>query len=245
MDADSTSTDQPAPGPESPDPAGSAGASARSRRNPIVTVGVLVALCAFVGAGIWYLSSRNGGSDPIAADDQGEVAVAAVDEGMEFGTEGGPIVDIYVDYQCIHCSDLEQVIGPEMIRLATAGDAELVIRPVKFVSRASGRGAAALYCAAEGGQAFAMHQRLLADIEADFSPEGLTAAAGTLGLDEAAFSECLTDKATTTWVNGVTATAETDGIAAIPAVFVDGTRLSDAQLASADAFRNAVLADGS
>src|SRR5688572_28209915 len=131
MDDDSTATGEPEPGAGIPDPAASVDADPppSSRRRPSVAIAVLVALGVLVAAGIWYLSSRTAGTDPIAADDAGEVAVAAVEEGMEFGTPGGPIVDIYVDYQCIHCSELDQVIGPELIRLAAAGDAELVVRP--------------------------------------------------------------------------------------------------------------------
>ena len=244
MDDDSTDDAEPTPSPDEP----SAGALAaepatRSRPHPLVALAVVAVVAAVVAVGIWYQSSRTGGDDTTAAPDVTDVAVEPVHEGMEFGTTGGPIVDIYVDYQCIHCADLDLVIGSEVIRLAATGDAQVVIRPVKYLNRASGRAAAALYCAAKGGQAFAMHQHLLADISGDVSADGLTASAGALGLDETTFSSCLTDKATTTWVNGVTEQARTEGIAGIPAVFVDGTRLSDAQLASGPAFRNAVLAD--
>ena len=161
---------------------------------------------------------------------------------MAFGRSGGPIIDLYVDYQCSHCADLDAVIGPELVRLASSGDAELVIRPVKYLNRSSARGAAALYCAAEGGQAFAMHEALLAEIGGDFTAEGLTATAEAIGVDGAAFGTCLTDQETARWVAGVTDRARSDGISGIPAVFVDGTRLTSVQTSSADAFREAVLA---
>ena len=245
MADDSTAAGEPTPSAGSGDRTRSpAGAPAARGRNPLVVVGVVVVLVALVAGGIWYQSSRGDGATATGPHDVGDIAAAPVDEGMSFATGAGPIVDIYVDYQCTHCADLEQVIGPELVRLAAAGEAELVIRPVRFLSRASGRGAAALYCAAEAGQAYQMHQQLLSDIAADFSPEGLTATAGAMGLDEAAFGACLGDEATTTWVNGVSAQARSEGITGIPAVFVDGTRLSEAQLASGPAFRNAVLADG-
>ena len=243
MSDDSTARDEPVPLAE---PSGGAGpargpASVDPRRRPLVIVGVLVALVALVAAGIWRQSSRSSedtATDPVDPGSTGE----PVAEGMSFGTSDGAIVDVYVDYQCSHCADLEQVIGPELISLVSEGEAVLVLRPVTFQSRASGRGAAALYCAAEAGQALAMHQELLADISADFSAAGLTATAGSIGLDAEAFGACLSDQATKSWVNGVTDTARSDGISAIPAVFVDGTRLTDAQLGSGPAFRDAVLA---
>lgn len=216
-------------------------ASVGSRlRQPFVMGGVLLLLVALVAAGMWWQSSR--GSEDSATDpvDPGST-IEQVAEGLSFGTDGAT-VDVYVDYQCSHCAELEQVIGPELISLVSDGDAVLVIRPVTFQSRASGRGAAALYCAAEARQALAMHQALLADISADFSAEGLTGIAGTMGLDPATFGACLSDKATKSWVNGVTDTARSEGISGIPAVFVDGTRLTEAELGSGPAFRAAVLA---
>jgi protein-disulfide isomerase len=249
MADDSSEIGEPAPSPSPSDASlnasDAANAPGRPRLRLPLAVGVVVALVAIVASGIWYLSSQADSDDGAGPVDTTDVATEPLDEGMSFGTTGGPIVDVYVDYQCIHCAELDEVIGSELVGLAAAGDVELVIRPVKFVNRASGRAAAALYCAAADGQAFAMHQHLLADIGGDYSVDGLTASAGSLGLDETAFAACLTDTATTAWVSGVTATANDDGITSIPAVFVDGTRLSDAQLASAAAFRHAVLADGS
>ena len=214
------------------------------RRNRLVPLAAVALLVAVVAAGIWFQTSR-GDDDPTAGTPEvSAIPATPVDEGMSFATGVGPIIDIYVDYQCSHCADLDAVIGTELASLVAAEEAELVLRPVEFLSRASGRGAAALYCAAEGGQAYAMHQRMLANIDADFSPEGLTAMAAGMGLDEAEFDTCIRDRATNTWVNSVTDTAVADGIQGTPAVFVDGTRLSDAELTSGTAFRTAVLADG-
>lgn len=244
MSEDSTARDEQVPPAEAipgTDPATGRASDDDSRpQRPLVIGGVLVVLVALVAAGIWWQGSRS--SEDTATDPVDGSTGEPVAEGMSFGTSDGAIVDVYVDYQCSHCADLEQVIGPELISLVSDGDAVLVLRPVTFQSRASGRGAAALYCAAETGQALAMHQELLTDITADFSPEGLTATAGSMGLDAEAFGACLGDQATRSWVNGVTDTARSDGISAIPAVFVDGTRLTEAQLGSGPAFRDAVLA---
>jgi len=222
----------------------SADAPAARRRNPLVVVGAVALLVAVVVGGIWFQTSREGDVEEVGSTGTGGIDAVPVDEGMTFGTAGGPIVDMYVDYQCTHCAELDEVIGDEMALLAGSGDAEIVVRPVRFLSRASARGAAALYCAAEAGHAYEMHQSLLADIAGDFTPSGLTERAGAMEIDEAAFSACLTDEATTDWVGGVTAAAESDGINSVPAVFVDGTRLSDAELRSGPAFRIAVLGDG-
>ena len=243
MADDSTATGEPPSG--SAQPAEPAADRASQRRSPLVAVGVLAVLLALVAAGIWFQSSRSD-DDPAdsATTDVSEIAATPVDEGMSFATGAGPIIDIYVDYQCSHCADLEDVIGPELERIVAAEEVELVLRPVRFLSRASGRGAAALYCAADAGQALGMHQQLLSDIAADFSRQGLTALAAEMGLDEDAFGECLTADATATWVNGVTDSARSEGVAGTPAVFLDGTRLSPDQLASGPAFREAVLGAG-
>lgn len=213
----------------------------RVRSSPRVAVMVLVLLALGVAGGIVYLSTGGDDSTTPGGSEASEVPVAPVAEGMSFAAGTGPIVDVYVDYQCDHCAELDQVIGAELVRLTAAGEVELVIRPVRFVNRASSRGAAALYCAADGGQAFAMHQELLADIGGDFTLEGLTSLAGRIGLDEPAFETCLTAEETAMWVNGVTEQARSEGIEGIPAVFVDGTRLSDAELATERSFREAVL----
>jgi len=155
MSEDSTVGDEQLPSAEAipgTDPAtGRTSVDSRPRR-PFVIGGVLVVLVALVAAGIWWQGSRSSedtATDPVDPGSTGE----PVAEGMSFGTSDGAIVDVYVDYQCSHCADLEQVIGPELISLVSEGEAVLVLRPVTFQSRASGRGAAALYCAAEAGQA--------------------------------------------------------------------------------------------
>jgi protein-disulfide isomerase len=229
---------EPLTAPRPPEPMG---------RRTFVVVGVLVGLAALVAVGIWILSTR--ADDGTAADltgvsDVDDIAATPLDEGMSFASGAGPIVDIYVDYQCGHCADLEEVIGDELASMVAAEEVELVLRPVKFLSRASGRGAAALYCAADAGRAYDMHQLMLSDLAADFSPEGLTASAAELGLDGEDFGACMADRETTAWVNGVTDTAVSEGIEATPSVFVDGTRLSSAELDSAAAFRAAVLDEG-
>ena len=198
MSEDSTARDEQVPPAEAipgTDPATGRASDDDSRpQRPLVIGGVLVVLVALVAAGIWWQGSRS--SEDTATDPVDGSTGEPVAEGMSFGTSDGAIVDVYVDYQCSHCADLEQVIGPELISLVSDRDAVLVLRPVTFQSRASGRGAAALYCAAETGQALAMHQELLTDITADFSPEGLTATAGSMGLDAEAFGACLGDQAT-------------------------------------------------
>lgn len=239
--------DSPAPAEPATPTTGSTTPTGSGR---LVVIGVVVALVALVVAGIWYQSSQSPAEDAAGEStsdeaDLGDVTAAPVDDGMSFGASDGPTVDLYVDYQCSHCADLEAVIGSELARLTAGGEVELVIRPVKFVSRASGRGAAALYCAAEADQAFAMHQRLLAELDGDFSPEGLAATAATMGIDGATFGACLRDPATTGWVDDVSEAARADGIASIPSVLVGGARLTDAQVASGPDFRDAVLGNAS
>lgn len=233
--------DVPAAGPSEPEPGPTTQTSPPTtggggRR--LVVLGVAVLLVALVAGGVWWQSSRSSPADePVAT---AELAGEVRDVGVAFGT-GPKLVEIFVDYQCPHCSDLEAVIGTELKTMLDADEIEVVVRPVKFLSRASGRGAAALYCATPGDQGLAMHDAMLADIAQDFSPEGLTTVAGTLGLDETTFGACMTDRATTTWVNDVTDAAREEGLTSIPVVFVDGTRLSDTDTDAAAAFREAVL----
>lgn len=225
---------RPDPNVTNTEPGAATGGTSRLK---VLAIGA--ALVVLVGGGVWFQSVRGGSTEV----EDAEIAVAVEDTGIAFGTNG-PRIEVFVDYQCSHCADLDLVIGPELKAMVGAEEAQLLLRPVNYVRPGSGRGAAALRCAAESDLGLSLHEAMLANMDEDFTTDGLTALAGSLGVDEAEFGACLSDKATRRWVREVDAAATDDGMAALPSVYIDGRRLTDSELESGPALREAVTAAG-
>lgn len=159
-------------------------------------------------------------------------------DGISFGTEG-PLVEVYLDFFCEQCSDLESRVGQTMAEMAGAGEMTLVLRPVKFVSPFSGRVAAALSCTVGSGESLAYQEAVFA--EGGILPrERLVAIAAEVGIEDPAFAECVSARETRDFVDATTDAARDRGVAGVPALFLAGEQVDPAITETPEDFRAAI-----
>ena len=133
---------------------------------------------------------------------------------------------IYTDFQCGACERLHSEVEPELReRYVATGKAQIEMRLLGAMDPDSMRAAQAALCAGDQG-CFLEYEDALFDAwreeedSAVFSVEALVDLAGELGLDEAAFANCLNSEAKKAEVEENMNKAQTDGVSTLPAVLV-------------------------
>lgn len=137
----------------------------RAKRNKLITILVIVVAIVLVGVAIWSIVSNGSKDDANGRPDYDPVAVqvepvvkenteittgfAVIGENAELSADA-PRVDIYFDYMCTYCNDLEQWNGADINDLVAEADAEFVYHPVAILNNDfSAKGAAAFKFIAE------------------------------------------------------------------------------------------------
>jgi len=180
-----------------------AAAAPKKGPNPVV-IGAVVAAALIVGVVVAILIGNSGksGSGP---------AGSAQPAGVIGGTGGGivanaataksnaPTLDLYEDFQCPACGDLEQRIGAQKALMAKAGDIKLVVHTMSFLddnlkNDSSKRSANAAACAADAGT-FMEYRALV------FAAQPAQEGVGYTDAQLTAFAETsgITGTALTTW----------------------------------------------
>jgi protein-disulfide isomerase len=144
----------------------------------------------------------------------------------------GPVrVDAFIDFLCPYCRRFELSSGPALARLVAGHQASVVYHPMDFLDQASTtnystRAAAASGCAADHGR-FADYAHALFVHQPPEGGPGLSDAelatiGRQVGLGDAAFAACLSDRPYLDWPSYVTAVATAAGVSATPTVLVAG-----------------------
>lgn len=193
-----------------------------------------------------------GGASPddAPANPAGDPSVAEAIEGLEFPAElidGNTIGDpdaplhlvVYEDFQCPHClaftAEVEPVLLAEFVR---EGDLLLEVRHFPVMGSASAGAAVAAECARQEDAFWEYHRQLFLQQAngGPFTAEAFESIAGDLGLDEAAFGQCLRSDESVATVSDEAQEARTAGITGTPGFILDGETLASAP-ADAGAWR--------
>ena len=144
----------------------------------------------------------------------------------------GPVrVDAFIDFLCPFCRRFELSSGQALARYAADGQISLVYHPMNFLDGASTtnystRAAAASGCAADRGRFVEYAHALFVDQPPEGGPglsDGELARIGrTVGLDDAAFTACVSDAPYLDWPPYVTVRATALGVEGTPTVLVAG-----------------------
>jgi protein-disulfide isomerase len=177
----------------------------RSRKRPLAVLGIVAVVALVILAGA-VLASRQ---PSVASDPALPPVVAAAQpappnaetNGRAWGPPDAPIkIEEFVDYQCPACRAYALEVEPSVIAaFAATGKVRYEIHNFQFKGVESQRAAQASYCAAEQDRFWPMHATLYRNQPAShgvdnrgyFGDRRLEAMASELGLDTAAFNQCL------------------------------------------------------
>ena len=131
-------------------------ASERRRERTVRLVLVLVVLVVvggIIGAALW---STKKDEKPIDANAPLPAGISKEQLGAPVGAATKPVLDVYEDFQCPACANLEKVLGPTINQLANQGKVRVNLHPMTFLDSnlnndASLRAAAAFGCAVDAG----------------------------------------------------------------------------------------------
>ncbi|WP_018155744.1 DsbA family protein [Demetria terragena] len=207
-----------------------------------VLIGAVIAVVLIIVGGIAWLRT-DPFAGPAAAAPQGGVAGG---KGVVMypgkAKAGAPVVDLYEDFQCPICGQLEQANGKSMTEMAKAGDIKLVVHTMSFLdgnlgNDSSARAANAASCAADAGAFPEYHAAVFAaqpEKEGNgYSDKTLKAAAQSAGIKGkklTTFTQCVDKGSYGGYVEDTQKAAEEAGVNGSPQIKVDGESLDEAQM---------------
>lgn len=177
---------------------------------------------------------------------------------------GAPTVDIYEDFQCPICNDMENANGAQILADARSGKIKLLWHMMTFLqdnmrnAPASTIAANGLYCAADAGKAAGYHRATFAGqrpekqeaqgdtfTNADLKKYGKQA--GITGAALAKFNSCVDKVTYQKYVKATADQAAKNGVTGTPTLFINGKKINNSSadyaslLQTKDSF-NGVLA---
>lgn len=248
-----------------------AAAPRQSKARPALVALVVVLTVVALGAAMFFgtRSQAPAVTQPTSATAGGGGPEAGYPKGAT-GPEGGivangattkagaPTLDIYEDFQCPACGQVEKAIGPTIKKMEAAGEVRVVYHMKSFLDANLGndsslRAAIGASCAADAGKFAAYHDTIYANQPAqegtgytDAALEKFAGTAGITGQELTTWKKCNADKTYTDYVKRVEDATAKAGVTGTPSFRVNGKdfKLEDQKVTSAEDFRTKILAAG-
>lgn len=160
---------------------------------------------------------------------------------LVIGSSAAPITIVeYGDYKCPKCNEFHEKAGKDIRReWVDTGKAKIVYRPFPLFGEDSGLALYASFCAAEQGKFTAYHDKMFsymwdgyfskgnfdATTQKLFSPEKLGDLAGSVGLDQAAFTTCAAGRTHADAYNTAVDKAAGDSVQGTPTIIIGGQKI--------------------
>ena len=147
---------------------------------------------------------------------------------------GAPTLDLYEDFQCPICGQLEKLFGAQIRSLAAAGASSWSPTPCRFLddnlhNDSSLRAANAAACAADAGRFGPYHDAVFAGQPAkegqgytDAQLEGFAKTAGITGSAFSTWQQCVKSGQHTAYAKAVQTQSEKDGVFGTPTLKLNG-----------------------
>ncbi|MFT3877582.1 MAG: thioredoxin domain-containing protein [Propioniciclava sp.] len=218
-------------------------AAAKAKRTQRI-VGIVAAVVATVLVGILVFTLVNAAGNsargsqttpPNATSERTGIRIPPASGQLK---EGAPTVEVFFDYQCPYCRDLETTKGAAFNALAESGEIALINRTMTFMDNnmrntASSRAAVAAACSDEAGVYPEYNAAVFANQAAQeipgsigYTDELLTStipqAVGITGEALTRFQSCVSSNATKDFVDEVDKAAYKAGVTGTPTLHVNG-----------------------
>jgi protein-disulfide isomerase len=240
--------------------------AAERRRERMIRIVGSIAVLVIVGGliAIGFLAGRDDeGSGSVAAPtpDPSAASPAGVSSdtfGVPYGAGWDspdesklPTLELWEDFQCPACAQVEAVAGDGIKQLAEDGKVKLLFRPAIFLDRglaqdnvangnpnSSARAASAFGCAVDAGRTGEYHAGLFdiqpADEGVGFSDQALIDLGGTVGIagdDLTTFTTCVQEGRYLSWAANSQVKFDEAGVGGTPTGYLNGVELNSSQLA--------------
>lgn len=208
-----------------------------------IVLATVIAVLAIVGVVIGTVIAKNtsGGSETVAA---GSLPKGVTESGGGITTERakagatGPVVDLYEDFQCPACGQLEELFGPTLRDLEEKGEIQLRYHVLTFLdgnlrNDSSTKAANAAMCAADQDKFGAYHDVVYANQPEQegtgWTDAQLTAFAGEAGIsgaDLTSWETCVEEETHDDYVDSVQSASDKAGVTGTPTIKVDGETMN-------------------
>ncbi len=211
-------------------------------------IGAVVAVVAVIAIAVTVAIASNASKDragsggsalPPNAAAMGAPIVANPDAQL---VPGAPTLDLYEDFQCPACADLERRVGKQLGQLAEEGKVKLQVHVMSFLddnlrNDSSNRAANAAACADGAGAFLAYHDAVFAGQPAqegqgytDAQLRGFAEQAGITGEKLNTWQQCYDDRSHNQYVESVQTQSTKDGVSGTPTLKLNGQPLDVATL---------------
>ncbi|HNL51942.1 MAG: thioredoxin domain-containing protein [Actinobacteria bacterium] len=229
-------------------------AERRRERTIRIVGGIAVLAVVAIILGIGVMQSRKDDTPAPSADSALPTGVTA-ETGYAFQVntaEGKPTVEIFEDFQCPACANLEATYGPMIQEEAAAGNIQLSYRIMTFLdnnlnTEYSLNAANAFGCAITAGVGEQYHNTVYANQPANegdgWTDEQLKqfgADAGLSGDAQTQFDKCVDEGTYKGWAQLSNEAAFSAGVTGTPTIFVNGKELPSSALQSEEALQEAL-----
>lgn len=226
----------------------------KQRRALLISLSGLVVLAVVVTIGVYVATKKeartqkatayNGPLAPLSREADGSIVMAAA--GVT-----APLLEVFEDFQCPYCKDMETASGSIMKRLAAEGKVKVVYRSFQLFQGGvtgdnSHRAANAALCV-PADKWVSYHDTIYkyqpAEGSKGFSTKDLIAWGADLGVTDAAFGKCVTDVQKASQLDQLDKYVTGRGVKGTPTVFLDGKSLDfSSQLMNPTVLETAILA---
>ena len=231
-----------------PDAAAKLKAAAPKQGPSKVLIGGVIAAVAIIGVVLAVILGSGGSSGSPAKGGSAALPTGATGTGggivanASTAKAGAPTLDLYEDFQCPVCGQLEKVFGKQITSMAQAGDVKLVVHMMSFLDAKLGndssvRAAAAAACAADQGKFLDYHGVVYANQPAqegggytDAALMGFASKAGLSGSALTSWTKCFDAKTHLGYARDVETAAEKAGVFSTPTLKLNGKDLPLQQL---------------
>lgn len=139
------------------------------------------------------------------------------------------VVEEFASYACPHCRDFHDTLFPSLLPEIAAGDVQFVLIPVPQIGIGAGTAAKAAYCAGEQGKYWEMNDVLFdwqkRFVAMTFNGRRLSKGAKNMGLDTAAFDQCMSDNHPKTVIDAAKNEFNRRALSGTPTFFINGQQV--------------------
>lgn len=180
----------------------------------------VIAVLILIGL-VWY-SGIGRQSASVIDTDGGDQIVALDVEDLILGSPDAPVTIIeYSSHTCGHCIDFHNDTFPLLVdKYVKTGQVRFILRLVSPLELGM-----SVLCANEQSSFSEFNEYLFANIGELESVDGLKEMAGTLGLDQDAFSQCLDSERYKDRISQWFDQVREDGVEGTPTFFINGQKL--------------------